>query len=177
MKKARLSTKQEKALLTDIVLNMGVAYIKRFTNKELNKFKNKPVVIPVGNYRFFIGPYEVKGIHKDCWEVTRDGQYIHNFLSKLNAMLYCIGCTRDQYQQSCEIKKWDSRLGNLTTDLVYYARHIKIEQGRGDIDKKEMFTNRYIDAKLQQEHAIINLQKTINSAKYNNFRNMNNETI
>ena len=175
MKKARLSTKQEKAL-ADVVLNLGVAYIKRFTNNELNKFKNKPVVIPIGNYRFFVGPYEVKGVHKDCWEVTRDGQYIHNFLSKLNAILYCISCTRNQYEQSCEIKKWDNRLGNLNTDLIHYARHIKIEQARGDIEKKEMLTNRYIDAKLQQKHAVANLQKTINSAKYNNFRNMNNET-
>jgi hypothetical protein len=175
MKKARSSTKQEKEL-RDIVLNLGVAYIKRFTTKELNKFKNEPVVIPAGNYRFFVGPYVVNGVHKDCWEVSKDGQYVHNFLSKLNAILYCTSCIRDQYEQSCEIKKWDNRLGNLNNDLIYYARHIKLEQRRGDTEKKEMLTNRYIDAKLQQKNAVANLRKTINSAKYNNFRNMNNET-
>ena len=87
MKKVALSTKEEK-VLTDIVLTLGVTYLKRFTKKELNKFKNKPVIIPSGDYRFFVGPYVVNGLQKDCWQVKLDGRLIHNFLSKINAFLY-----------------------------------------------------------------------------------------
>ena len=53
MKKVALSTKEEK-VLTDIVLSLGVTYLKQFTKKELNKFKNKPVIIPSGDYRFLV---------------------------------------------------------------------------------------------------------------------------
>ena len=161
MKKVALSTKEEK-VLTDIVLTLGVTYLKRFTKKELNKFKNKPVIIPSGDYRFFVGPYVVNGLQKDCWQVTLDGRLIHNFLSKINAFLYCV--------------EWDNKLGNLTSDILYYEKHIKLATDCGDIDRKEIIVNRYIDARLQQTYAQDKLQKTINSAKYNNFRNMNNET-
>ena len=175
MKKARLSTKQEKAL-ADVVLNLGVAYIKRFTNNELNKFKNKPVVIPLGDYRFFVGPYEIKGIHKDCWEVTRDRQLVHCFLSRLNAILYCLSCIKDLYTQSRNILEYDTKLGNLNSDLQHYTKNIRVAQDRKDSERKEILLNRYIDAKLRQKKAVANLRKTINSAKYINFGNMNNET-
>ena len=175
MKKVALSTKEEK-VLTDIVLSLGVTYLKQFTKKELNKFKNKPVIIPSGDYRFFVGPYVVNGLQKDCWQVTLDGRLIHNFLSKINAFLYCVADITNKYKQSRDIIEWDTKLGNLTSDILYYEKHIKLATDCGDIDRKEIIVNRYIDARLQQTYAQAKLQKTINSAKYNNFRNMNNET-
>ena len=175
MKKARSFTKQEKEL-RDIVLNLGVAYIKRFTNNQLNTFRNKPVVIPVSNYRFFVGPYVVNGVHKDCWEVSRDGQYVHNFLSRLNAILYCLTCVRNYYWQSRDILEWDNKLGHLNLDLQYYTSSMTSAQNTNDRERKEIMLNRYIDAKLRQKQATDKLNKTIKSAKYINFGNMNNET-
>jgi hypothetical protein len=155
---------------------LGVAYIKRFTTKELNKFKNKPVVIPIGNYRFFVGPYEVNGIHKHCWEVSIDKKVVHCFLSRLNAILYCLTCVKDRYWQSRDILEWDNKLGHLNLDLEYYTRSIKSAQNTNDRERKEIMLNRYIDAKQRQKQAIDKLNKTIKSAKYINFGNMNNET-
>ena len=175
MKKAKSSTKKEK-VLADIALSLGIAYLKRFTTKEINKYKNQPVVIQSGDYRFFIGPFVVEGLGKDCWEVTLDGKYIHNFLSKLNAMLYCLSCIKDKYQQSRDILSWDNQVGNLTADCQRYEKHIKLATQRGDKQRKEILLNRYIEARLQQKDALANLKKTIKSAKYNNFRNINNET-
>jgi hypothetical protein len=175
MKKARSSTKQEKEL-RDIVLNLGVAYIKRFTNNQLNKFIDKPVVIPVGNYRFFVGPYVVNGVHKQCWEVSKDGDVVHCFLSRLNAILYCLTCVKNRYWQSRDILEWDNKLGHLNLDLEYYTRSIKSAQNANDRERKEIMLNRYIDAKQRQKQAIDKLNKTIKSAKYINFGNMNNET-
>lgn len=175
MKKAKSSTKKEK-VLADIALSLGIAYLKRFTTKEINKYKNQPVVIPSGDYRFFVGPYVVQGLNKDCWQVTLDGKYIHNFLSKLNAILYCLSRIKDKYAQSTDILKWDNRVGNLTADCQRYEKHIKLAGERGDKERKEILLNRYIEARIQQKDALSNLKKTINSAKYNNFRNLKNET-
>mgnify|MGYP000235842570 CR=1 FL=1 len=144
MKKAALSTKNEKEL-RDIVLNLGVAYIKRFTNNQLNTFRNKPVVIPLGDYRFFVGPYEIKGIHKDCWEVTRDRQLVHCFLSRLNAILYCLSCIKDLYTQSRNILEYDTKLGNLNSDLQHYTKNIRVAQDRKDSERKEILLNSQIE--------------------------------
>ena len=175
MKKAKSSTKKEK-VLADIALSLGIAYLKRFTTKEINKYKNQPVVIQSGDYRFFVGPFVVEGLGKDCWKVTLDGRYIHNFLSKLNAILYCLSYVKDKYAQSNNILNWDNQVGNLTADCQRYEKHIKLATQRGDKQRKEILLNRYIEARLQQKEALANLKKTINSAKYNNFRNINNET-
>ena len=175
MKKDGLSTKKSKAL-ADTFLSLGVAYLKQFTDKQLNAFRNEPVVIPSGKYRFFVGPYIVKGLEKSSWQVSYDGTTIHVFLSKVNALLFCLTDIRNNYQTSRDIIKWDSKLSNLLADLQHYEKNINTATKQGNTEKKEILLNRYIDAKLQQKYATSNLRKTINSAKYNNFRNLNNET-
>ena len=91
-------------------------------------------------------------------------------------MLYCLSCIKNKYQQSRDILSWDNRVGNLTVDCEHYEKRIKIASQHSNNERKEILLNRYTEAKLQQKDALVNLKKTINSAKYNNFRNMNNET-
>ena len=55
----------------------GINYIQSWTKQELAKYRAQPVVIPIGDYRFFVGPFQILGLHQHCWSVEQfDGKFI-----------------------------------------------------------------------------------------------------
>ena len=178
MTKTALFTKKEQRIVSEIALDLGITYLKRWTKKELVKFRRQPVVIPAGDYRFFVGPYTVEGLNENCWRVIDDDKFVHDFVSKLNALLYCLSSMKFTVKRGHipeDLLKYDRIVGNLNSDLVYYNRGLDTAKKKKDKEKYEFLLNRYIDAKMQRDGALSNLKKTIKSAKYLNFRNTNDE--
>lgn len=166
MEKSTTGKKSDFRRAQKIFVNFSTQYIKNWTSKELKKYVTEPVVIPVGNYGFFVGPYSITGKSTNCWEVQQlDGQHIHNFVTASNAILYCLKSMKNK-EDSKDLLELDRKLGNLENDIAFYKFTIKNTKNKL---KNSIALNRYIDATLQRRYVLNILRKTLISAKYLNF--------
>ena len=172
-----IKRKSELDLARDLFTDLGLKYLKHWTQQELAKYRTKPVVIPVGDYRFFVGPYQVTGKHQHCWTVEQfDDRHIHDFADKTAAILYCMYATRGHYTQANHLLDLDYKVGHLDIDIKHYEWTLKASSKRKDMLKYDIVLNRCINAKMQRRELIDILKKTLISAKYLNFRNNRYET-
>ena len=148
-------------------VDFSTVYLKNWTEKQLKTYITEPVVIPIGDYGFFVGPYRISGVSKNCWAVKQiDGRHIHDFVSKANAIVYCLRAMKNR-SECRDILELDRQLGKLDNDIVFYK--YTMENTKNKL-KNEIVLNRYIDAKLQRRTVLESLKKTIILAKYLNFR-------
>jgi hypothetical protein len=153
----------------------GINYIQSWTKQELAKYRAQPVVIPIGDYRFFVGPFQILGLHQHCWSVEQfDGKHKHDFVDKTTAILYCLYETRGQFGHAANLLELDKKIGKLSSDITYYQKTLSTK--KTDNFKKDVAFNRLLDAKMQRNDTIQILKKTLISAKYFNFRNNSYET-
>jgi hypothetical protein len=153
----------------------GLNYIQSWTRQELAKYRSEPVVIPIGDYRFFVGPFQIEGVHQQCWTVSQiDDKHIHDFVDKITAILYCLHETRGQFWKASELLELDKKIGKLSSDIMHYEK--SLQRKKQDSFKKDVAYNRLLDARMQRKDSIQILKKTLISAKYFNFRNNSYET-
>jgi hypothetical protein len=166
MEKSTTKRKFEFVEAQKTFVDFGTEYLKNWTSKELKKFVNKPVVIPVGKYGFFVGRYRIQGLEKNCWTVEQlDGRHIHNFVTKSNAILYCLKSMQNRSDFGY-ILELDRQLGKLDNDIAFYKNTISSTK---NTFKNTVALNRYVDATLQRRAVLNILKKTLISAKYFNF--------
>lgn len=162
---------------TEAFTDFGLNYIKTWTKQELAKYRSEPVVIPIGDYRFFIGPFQVIGKHNKCWTVEQfDNKHVHDFVDKITAILYCLYETRGQFAKANELLELDKKIGKLSCDIMYYQNTLGTGAKKQDTFRQNVALNRMSDAKIQRKESIEILKKTLISAKYLNFRNNRYET-
>jgi hypothetical protein len=166
MEKSIIGKKSDFVKAQQAFVDFSTKYIKNWTRQELKKYVNEPVVIPVGNYGFFVGPYTITGKDKNCWSVVQlDGRHVHDFVSKTNAIVYCLKSMRNK-TDSKDILELDRRLGKLDNDIAFYKYTIQTTKNKF---KNTIVLNRYMDATLQRRNVLNILKKTLISAKYLNF--------
>ena len=175
MMKGASITKRKFDDARDAFTDFGLNYIQSWTKQELAKYRSEPVVIPVGDYRFFVGPFQIQGVHKQCWKVSQiDDKHTHDFVDKITAILYCLYETRGQYAHSSYLLELDKKIGKLSSDIAYYENALYAK--KTDNFKKDVAFNRLSHAKMQRKDTVKILKKTLISAKYFNFRNNSYET-
>ena len=168
MAKSTTNKRNELDQAQELFATVGTKYIKEWTDKQLKTYINEPVVIPVGSYGFLIGPYRIQGKNSTCWRVEQqDGRVLHDFVSKSNAILYCIKSMKN-YSAAAELLELDRQLGKLDRDIEFYQHTIK--NAKNDF-KIETALNRCADAKMQRRSVSNILKKTLISAKYLKFGN------
>ena len=168
MAKSTTNKKLEFSQAQELFATVSTQYIKEWTDKQLKNYVNEPVVIPVGSYGFLVGPYRIQGKNSSCWRVEQqDGKLIHEFISKSNAILYCLQVMKS-YSAAAELLELDRQLGRLDKDMEFYKHTIK--NAKNDF-KLETALNRYNDAKMQRRAVYNILKKTLISAKYLKFGN------
>lgn len=169
MAKSTTNKKHELIQAQQAFATVGTKYIKEWTDKHLKTYINKPVVIPVGNYGFLVGPYRVKGQKSNCWRVEQqDGKILHDFVYKGSAILYCLQSMKN-YSAAAELLELDRQLGKLDRDIEFYK--YTIENTKNEF-KVEIALNRYSDAKMQRRSVYNVLKKTLILAKYLKFGNI-----
>lgn len=157
-------------LAQDIITDLGVTYLKKWTETELKLYRTTPIVIPTGDYGFLVGTYRITGINSHCWQVNQiDGKFIHNFMSKTNAVLYCIFIMKSKYIMAQDLLNLDRKIGNLEADIASYGYFLG-KKTKDDF-KYTVMLNRYVDAKMKKKALNNILKKTVNAAKYMNFGN------
>ena len=168
MAKFTTNKKHEFSQAQEIFATVSTQYIKEWTDKQLKTFLNDPVVIPVGSHGFLIGPYRIQGKNSTCWRVEQqDGRMLHDFVTKTNAILYCIKLMKN-YAAAAELLELDRQLGRLDRDIEFYQYTIKNTKNDFRI---ETALNRCTDARMQRRAVLNILKKTLISAKYLKFGN------
>ena len=168
MAKSTTNKKSEFSQAQELFAAVSTKYIKEWTDKQLKNFVNEPVVIPVGSYGFLVGPYRVQGTSNTCWRVEQsDGRLLHEFVSKSNAILYCIK-SMTNLAAAAELLELDRQLGKLDRDIQFYEYTIKNAKNEFKI---ETALNRCADARMQRRSVSNILKKTLISAKYLKFGN------
>jgi hypothetical protein len=168
MEKSTTGKKTEFVRAQYTFADFSIKYIKSWTKQELKKYINEPVVIPVGNYGFFVGRYRIIGKAKNCWTVLQlDGQHIHDFVAKSHAIIYCLKSIKNKSDYK-DVLELDRQLGKLDNDIAFYQHTINTTK---NTFKNTIALNRYIDATLQRRAVLNLLKKTLISAKYLKFGN------
>jgi len=168
MVKSTTNKKSEFSQAQELFASVSTTYIKEWTDKQLKTYVNEPVVIPIGRYGFLVGPYRIQGKHVSCWTVEQqDGQHLHDFVSKSNAVLYCLKAMKD-YASAAELLELDRQLGKLDKDIDFYQHTI---QNAKNEFRVETALNRCADARMQRRSVYNILKKTLISAKYLKFGN------
>lgn len=168
MAKSTTNKKSEFSQAQELFATASTKYIKEWTVKQLKTYVHEPVVIPVGSYGFLVGPYRIQGKHATCWRVEQqDGKRLHDFVSKGNAILYCLKSMKN-YAAAAELLELDRQLGKLDWDIKFYEYTVK--NTKNDF-KVETALNRCADARMQRRSVLNILKKTFISAKYLKFGN------
>ena len=168
MAKSTTNRKTEFSQAQELFATVSTQYIKEWTDKQLKTYVNEPVVIPVGSYGFLVGPYQIQGKHTSCWTVRQqDGHHLHDFVSKSNAILYCLKAMKN-YAKAAELLELDRQLGKLDKDIDFYQHTIRNAKNEFRV---ETALNRCADARMQRRSVYNILKKTLISAKYLKFGN------
>ena len=171
MKTAKSTTgkRSDLARAQAVFADVGTKHLKKWTEQELKRFRAQPVVIPVGTHGFFIGHFRITGIHTNCWRVAQiEGKQVHDFVSKLSSVVYCVLEVKQQYESARLLLDLDTKIGRLDADIMHYEHTLSKHT---DAIKNAAVLNRCIDAKMQRRALINILKKSLNSAKYLNFGN------
>jgi hypothetical protein len=167
--KAKFTSRKKLNKQENKLVDKATSYIISWTKKELNRFIDEPVIIQLGEYGFLVGNYKISGLNKNCWTVNKyTGEFVHHFISKTNAILYCTYEVSKNYKSAAELLDLDSKIGKLENDIVVYKSILLNNQ---DKFKKELIFNRYLDARYQLKTLSDILKKTLIFAKYNKFGN------
>lgn len=128
---------QEITQVTDLATN----YIKQWTRNELGKLqqnRDTSVCIPVKN-GYKIGLYNLK-IHpnKTCDVVDANGELVHTFDNKVNAVLYTIYTIKRKYWISDEIIALDQEINKNYVDTLTLRRGIELARANKDYFKVDV---------------------------------------
>ena len=168
MAKSTINKKNELSRAQQVFATVGTKYIKEWTDNQLKKYVNEPVVIPIGDYGFLVGPYRIQCLSSNCWSVMQqDGKVLHNFISKSNAVLFSLK-SMTNFNAANELLELDRQLGKLDKDIEFYEYTIKHTKNPFKI---QTALNRCTNAKMQRRSVSYILKKTLISAKYLKFGN------
>ena len=136
----------------DVFVDFSTKYIKNWTQQELKKYINQPVVIPIGNYGFFVGRYRIQGTAKNCWSVKQlDGKHIHDFVTKSNAILYCVKSMQNKsnYLGKDQYEEFGGGISNNKESIIKNAIYELREETANMINiKNEDIFDKYLDLKI-----------------------------
>lgn len=145
-------------------------YLKAWTDRELRYLainKNLPVCLPIGNHGFLIGRFKLEKIQDNCWRVLDVNNHIVNdFTSKISAASYAFAEHLNYLVLAKNLLKADVAVSKLEIDQHHYQHTIKASLKKQDYFRADLAKLRYLDCSIQLQTARIELQKTINTAKY-----------
>jgi hypothetical protein len=165
MKTAVSYTNEE---LGKILVNLAIHKINHWAKSELNYVRHaleKPLLIPISNNLWVIGDYVIQNIDSHRFKVTKNKITIHTFYSKRAAIFYAALSKVKQYKIADKLLDADIKVARLYDECEFYSNKITSKQKKDNF-KLTLWSNRYLNFKMQLHPAKNDLEKTIRSAKY-----------
>lgn len=163
-KKSPISS-QEMERATDIVSG----YVKHWAKEEANrllKTEETPIIVPTKT-GYKVGRFTVTKQPADFWTVTDvNNERPIDFAEKRSAVLYCVTYQLRKFTTAQSILLKDQTFAKLNTDYMYYEHCIRQAVKRGDMFAVDVLRARSADTKSKLDFARIELEKSLNQAKY-----------
>ena len=164
MKTDALSTRKS------LKINSTVELISQWTQVQLSDIKKKqklPVCWALSSGAYMIGNYLVEQKLTKTWRTSdHNREFVHNFVSKTAAILYCLCIQVGQLVLANKLRKHDAELGLLETDAEFFRYSLLTAKNNKNDFKISLWVARLTQNLAQQRHARSLLEKTLKSAKY-----------
>lgn len=158
MKMAKLPTKKYN--------EFDLEKIRRFTEQELAKLSqsNFPFCYQVGS-TVRVGKNFVLKKSDKCWQVREGKVDTFEFLSRKDAIYYCIALHKNKHELANKIKRYDHQLDRLEQDAIIYRKRYNTAIEKNDGFKETLYSSRYHDTMDKIEDIKENLKKCYEMAK------------
>lgn len=165
-RKSITKEKAEQAAQAGVAVEVFTRYVKRWSKAEANKILSaEPVIIPA-KWGLQVGKYAIKNL-TETWHVYNNfNELVNAFTSKKSAVVYTILLQKGRYNQADNLYKQDTRLSKLAQDRTCYI-HSRLQA----VKRKDTFLIDVLDARITDNAIMLNsakidLEKTLNQAKY-----------
>lgn len=151
------------------LVDIALKKIKSWAKKELDYIRHAidyPVCMPINESVWVIGDFTIYLLENHRYMLKRDNKEIHIFYSKKAVVLYAVFEKLHSFSIADDILRKDKVVAKLFDDLEFYTAKIMKSNG-ADQFKKQLWQSRYFHIKLQFVAAKRDLEKTLESAKYN----------
>ena len=158
MKMAKLPTKKYN--------EFDLEKIRRFTEQELARLSqsNFPFCYQVGS-TVRVGKNFVLKKSNKCWQVREGRVDTFEFLSRKDAIYYCIALHKNKHELANKIKRYDHQLDRLEQDAIIYRKRYNTAIEKNDEFKETLYSSRYHDTMDKIEDIKENLKKCYEMAK------------
>jgi len=158
MKMAKLPTKKYN--------EFDLEKIRRFTEQELARLSqsNFPFCYQVGS-TVRVGKNFVLKKSDKCWQVREGRVDTFEFLSRKDAIYYCIALHKNKHELANKIKRYDHQLDRLEQDAIIYRKRYNTAIEKNDEFKETLYSSRYHDTMDKIEDIKENLKKCYEMAK------------
>ena len=163
-----MATSSTKSDLGKLLVNLAINKVEHWAQREFNNIRNSnkfPICIQLTDKSWIIGNYELHQLGPHKWRVVQDEKDIHTFYSKIAAIYYAIFCKLHYFKTADNLLNHDSKVGKYCNDYEFYGARLK--STKIDNFKYHLFLSRYLEAKSKFDLSRIELEKTLQNAKYN----------
>lgn len=141
-------------------------YVKYWTRHEAHRLAKQELVLLPASWGLQVGKYAVKDTTLG-WRVEGpSGDIINNFTSKRSAVTWCIMYQANRFAVSERLLAQDIRLMKLSQDRTNYMYKQQQARKKHDYFSFDVASARLTEITGHLESAKIDLEKTLNSAKY-----------
>mgnify|MGYP000495078737 CR=1 FL=1 len=146
--------------------NFDLEKIRRFTEQELAKLSQSsfPFCYQIGTTVRVGNSFVIKKSDK-CWQVREGKTETFEFLSRKDAIYYCIALHKNKHELAKEIKQNDHQLNRLEQDAIIYRKRYSTATEKDDQFKKDLYSSRYHDTMDKIADIKENLKKCYELAK------------
>lgn len=149
-----------------VAVDLAAQYVKTWTKNETRKLiKSEPLIIPTKD-GWQVGKHSVKQATAG-WQLLNDfNETVDTFSCKQSAVTYSLLFQTGRLNQAQKLLRNDTKLSKLTQDKIYYVHHRNRAIKRDDMFTVDVLDARITDNCILLDLAKIDLEKTLNQAKY-----------
>ena len=140
-----------------------------WARKEYNKLPQHsyPIFLEITDKSWLVGSYTLTQLGQHSWQLVQDDKIVHIFYSKQAAVFYAVFTKFKQYSTADNILTADRTTAKLKDELDFYTGKLAKNRKSTDSFKLQLWQSRYVDTKTRFQSAREELEKRLNSAKYN----------
>ena len=168
MANSRTRKKANKAEIIEVkqIIDLASDYVQHWARQETKQLIKKELVILPTRQGYQVGKYSVRHINPEWQVYNLYNELISEFTNKRSAVLWCLLTQLGKLNRSRELLDQDNKVKKLTQDNSNYQHLCARAAKRKDYFTADVFQARISGISYQLTEAKIDLEKTLNSAKY-----------
>jgi hypothetical protein len=123
--------------------------------------------IEINDKTWVIGNYIIKNQGSHAYSVSAESKKLHTFYSRSAAIFYCALTSLQKFNLADRILLADQETSRRYDDTEFYRNKLNDSKIKLGDFKKLLYTTRYHESKLRLTNARLELEESLETAKYN----------